>query len=391
MARMIQRTQALEELAWLFTTFPVVAIIGARQVGKTTLARAFAGREIGPVLYLDLEKESDLARLAEPELALGEVDGLVVLDEVQRRPDLFPAIRVLVDRPESRARFLVLGSASGELLRQTSESLAGRIGFLRLRGLSMEETGVEALGRLWSRGGFPRSFLAATDAASFEWRRAFVATFLERDLPQLGIRIASETLRRFWTMVAHYHAQRWNGAELARSFGLSETSVRRYLDLLTDALVLRQLPAWHANVGKRQVKAPKVFIEDSGLLHVLLGIPDASALESHPKVGASWEGFEVQQIVQGLRAHPEECFHWSTHAGAEIDLLVVSGAKKLGFEIKRTSAPRLTRSMRAVVEELELDRLDLVHAGGTTFPLADRVRAVAARDLLSALDPLRQN
>ena len=388
---MIERTQALAELEWLFTTFPVVAIIGARQVGKTTLARIFAERVGGPVLHLDLEKESDLARLAEPELALGEVDGLVVLDEVQRRPELFPAIRVLVDRPNSRARFLVLGSASGELLRQTSESLAGRIGFLRLRGLSMEETGIEALGRLWSRGGFPRSFLAVTDAASFEWRRAFIATFLERDLPQLGVRIASATLRRFWTMLAHYHAQRWNGAELARSFGLSETSVRRYLDLLTDALVLRQLPAWHANVGKRQVRAPKIFVEDSGLLHALLGISDASALESHPKVGASWEGFEVQQIVQRLRAHPEECFHWSTHAGAEIDLLVVSGARKLGFEIKRTSSPRLTRSMRAVVEELELDRLDLVHAGETTFPLADRVRAVAARDLFSALEPLRKN
>ena len=390
MMPMIARIRSLEKLEWLLSTFPVVAILGARQVGKTTLARDFGARTGGPVLHLDLEREADRARLADPELALAGVEGLVVLDEVQRRPELFPAIRVLVDQPGSRARFLVLGSASGELLRQSSESLAGRIGFLRLRGFSQEETGSEALGQLWARGGFPRSFLAASDAASFEWRRAFVATFLERDLPQLGVRTPSETMRRFWSMLAHYHGQRWNGAELARAFGLSESSVRRYLDLLTDALVVRQLPAWHANVGKRQVKAPKVFVEDSGLLHVLLGIADAQSLEGHPKVGASWEGFEVQQIVERLGAHPEECFHWSIHSGAEIDLLVVSGAKRLGFEIKRTSAPRLSRSMRSAVESLELDRLDLVHAGEATYPLADRVRAVAARDLLTALEPLRE-
>ena len=213
--------------------------------------------------------------------------------------------------------------------------------------------------------------------------------FLERDLPQLGVRTPSETLRRFWTMLAHYHGQRWNGAELARAFGLSESSVRRYLDLLTDAMVVRQLPAWHTNTGKRQVKAPKVFVEDSGLLHVLLGIADAQGLESHPKVGASWEGFAVQQIVERLGAYPEECFHWSTHSGAEVDLVVVSGREKFGFEIKRTTAPRLTRALRAAVAELELDRLDLVHGGEATYALTDRVRAVAARDLLTALDPLR--
>lgn len=386
---MILREKALNRLRWLFSTFPVVGIVGARQVGKTTLARAFEATTGEPVLHLDLERESDLALLAEPELALGAVRGLVVLDEIQRLPGLFQAIRVLVDRPDSKARFLVLGSASGELLRQSSESLAGRIGYLRLKGLSLEETGTESLGKLWSRGGFPRSFLAAGDAESLEWRRAFVATFLERDLQQLGVRVPSETVRRFWTMVAHYHGQRWNGAELARAFGLSETTVRRYLDLLTDALVLRQLPAWHENLGKRQVRAPKVFVEDSGLLHALLGISDASALESHPKVGASWEGFQVQQIAEQLNAYPEECFHWSTHAGAEIDLLVCSGSRKFGFEIKRTSAPRLTRSMLTAIDDLGLERIDLVHAGEMTFPLAERVRAVAARDLFSALEPLR--
>lgn len=385
----VARDRALDRLDWLFSTFPVVAILGARQVGKTTLARDFAARTGGPVLHLDLEREADRARLSDPELALAETEGLVVLDEIQLRPELFPAIRVLVDRPVSRARFLVLGSASGELLRQSSESLAGRIGFLRLRGFSQGEAGTHALARLWLRGGFPRSFLASSEAASFEWRRAFVSTFLERDLPQLGVRTPAETMRRFWTMLSHYHAQRWNGAELARAFGLSESSVRRYLDLLSDALVVRQLPAWHANVGKRQVRAPKVFVEDSGLLHVLLGIADAAALESHPKVGASWEGFEVQQIVEHLGAFPEECFHWSSHTGAEVDLLVISGGRRFGFEIKRTSAPRLSRSMRSALELLELDRLDLVHAGEATFPLAERVRAVAARDLLTALEPLR--
>jgi predicted AAA+ superfamily ATPase len=385
----VARPRHLERLAWLFQTFPVVAILGARQVGKTTLARDFGASWQGPVTHLDLERAADLALLVDPELTLGPLEGLVILDEVQRRPELFPVLRVLVDRPGSETKFLVLGSASPDLLQQSSESLAGRIGYHQLRGFALDETGPSALDRLWLRGGFPRSFLAPGEAESMEWRRSFLQTFLERDLPQLGVRTPAETLRRFWSMVAHYHAQTWNGAEIARAFGVGETSVRRYLDLLTSALVLRQLPPWHTNVAKRQVRSPKVFVEDSGLLHTLLGIETSADLAGHPKVGASWEGFLVKEIIERLNARTEECFFWATHTGAELDLLVVSGLRRLGFEIKRTTAPRLTRSMATVMADLELERLYLVHAGEASFSLAANARAVAARALLEQLEPLR--
>lgn len=386
---MIARDRHLERLAWLFRTFPVVAILGARQVGKTTLARDFGERWGGPVTRFDLESAADLALLTDPELTLSPIQGLVIFDEIQRRPELFPVLRVLADRPGSDTKFLVLGSASPDLLRQSSESLAGRIGYDRLHGLALDEVGPPALDRLWLRGGFPRSFLAPGEAESFEWRRSFLQTFLERDLPQLGIRTPAETLRRFWSMVAHYHAQTWNGAEIARAFGVGESSVRRYLDLLTDALVLRQLHPWHVNVSKRQVRSPKVFVEDSGLLHALLGIESDDDLAGHPKVGASWEGFLVKEIVERLNARTEECFFWATHTGAELDLLIVSGRRRFGFEIKRTTAPRLTRSMATVLEDLDLERLDVIHAGEKTFSLARKVRAVAARELLGQIEPLR--
>lgn len=386
---MIDRPRHQERVTWLLRTFPVVAILGARQVGKTTLARLIGESWAGPVTYFDLESAADLARLVDPALVLGPLRGLVILDEIQRRPEIFPALRVLVDRPGADTCFLVLGSASPDLLRQTSESLAGRIGYHHLRGLALDETGFAALDRLWLRGGFPRSFLAPGEAESVEWRRSFLQTFLERDLPQLGIRTPPETLRRFWSMVAHYHAQTWNGAEIARAFGVGESSVRRYLDLLTGALVLRQLLPWHANLSKRQVRSPKVFVEDSGLLHTLLGIESGEDLAGHPKVGASWEGFLVKEIVERLNARPEECFFWAAHTGAELDLLVVAGRRRLGFEVKRTSAPRLTPSMRTVMTDLGLDRLDVVHAGDATFPLAPNVRAVAARALLDEIEPLR--
>lgn len=386
---MIDRRRHLDRIGWLFRTFPVVAILGARQVGKTTLARAFGETSGGPVTHFDLERAADLALLADPELVLAPLQGLVILDEIQRRPELFPVLRVLVDRPESDTRFLVLGSASPDLLRQSSESLAGRIGYHRLRGLALDEVGTAAFDRLWLRGGFPRSFLASEEPASVEWRRSFLQTFLERDLPQLGVRTPAETLRRFWSMVAHYHAQTWNGAEIARAFGIGESSVRRYLDLLTGALVLRQLPPWHANLSKRQVRSPKVFVDDSGLLHTLLGVESSGDLAGHPKVGASWEGFLVKEIIERLNAREEECYFWATQAGAELDLLIVSGQRRLGFEIKRTTAPRLTRSMAVVLEDLDLERLDVVHAGEATFPLAQKVRAVSVSALLDQLEPLR--
>ena len=385
---LIPRERHLHELEQALRQAPVVAILGARQVGKTTLARALEARFDGPATRFDLEDPDDLARLDEPKLALGGLQGLVIIDEVQRRADLFPVLRVLVDRPRSKTRFLILGSASPGLLRQSSETLAGRILYHELDGFALDEAGTSSLETLWLRGGFPRSFLADSDQASGAWRRAFIRTFLERDIPQLGIRIPAETLHRFWRMLSHYHAQTWNGAELARAFGVAHSTVRRYLDALTGALVVRQLPPWHENLGKRQVKSPKVYLADSGLLHTLLGIGTRADLEGHPKIGASWEGFVLKELTRHLGAHAEECWFWATHAGAELDLLVVRGRTRLGFEIKRTTAPRLTPSMRTALTDLRLDRLTVVHAGAHAFPLGDRVRAVPFSQLAGNVEPL---
>jgi uncharacterized protein len=385
---LIERTRHRERLEGLLERHPVVGILGARQVGKTTLARQLAARYDGPVFFFDLEDPTDQARLAEPMLALRDLRGLIVIDEVQRRPELFPVLRVLADRLERVSRFLILGSASPELLQQTSESLAGRIFYHELGGFDLDEVGVDAHARLWLRGGFPRSFLTETDGASAEWRRGFVRTFLERDLPGLGIQIPPETLRRFWTMIAHYHGQVWNGAELARAFGVSGVTVRRYLDLLTSALVLRQLLPWFENLGKRQVKSPKVYVADSGLLHTLLGLETREDLEGHPKVGASWEGFALREVVERLGARPEEVFFWATHAGAELDLLVVRGRRRFGFEFKRTAAPRLTPSIQTALEDLRLERVDVIYPGEHTFSLAERVRALALPRLYEDLAPL---
>jgi uncharacterized protein len=399
MAGPITRTPHLDEVEASLRRSPIVALLGARQVGKTTLARQVAARLGADTTHFDLEDPQDLARLADPMLALKPLRGLVVLDEVQRQPDLFPILRVLADRSDTPARFLVLGSASPELLRQSSESLAGRIHYHELPGFNLAEVGAdlgvdlgadlgaevgaEALGRLWLRGGFPRAYLAASDADSAAWRQDFIRTFLERDLPSLGIRIPAPTLRRFWTMLAHYHAQVWNGSELARAFGVAHTTVRGYLDLLDAALVLRQLQPWHENLGKRQVKSPKVYVADSGLLHSLLGIETREGLESHPKVGASWEGFIIEQILSRLRLRWDECWFWATHAGAELDLLVVNERGRRGFEIKRTTAPKITPSMRNAIADLGLDRLDVIHAGEHSFPLAENIQAVAMRRLLT--------
>lgn len=384
----IERRRHLRRVWELLSHHPAAGVLGARQVGKTTLARHLAKGWNGPTTRFDLEDPEDLARLEDPKLALADLEGLVILDEIQRRPELFPVLRVLVDRPGSATRFLILGSASPDLLRQSSETLAGRIGYHELDGFRLDEVGFAEADRLWVRGGFPRSFLASTEAASYEWRTSFIRTFLERDIPQLGVRIPATTLHRFWRMVAHYHAQRWNGAELARAFGVSETTVRRYLDLLTDALVLKQFPAWHANVGKRQVKSPKVYLADTGLLHALLGLESKRDLEGHPKVGASWEGFVMAEVARALGARREEMYFWATHAGAELDLLIVRGSRRLGFEIKRTTAPSVTRSMRSALKTLELERLDVIHAGENTFPLAEGVRAVAFGRLEEELEPL---
>jgi predicted AAA+ superfamily ATPase len=385
---MTPRPEEMEILKGLLRRHVIVGILGARQVGKSTLARMIVRARRGPVTFFDLENDEDLARLSDPMLALKGARGLVVIDEIQHRADLFRVLRVLADRPDAPCRFLVLGSASPDRLRQSAETLAGRIVYHRLGGFALADVGAEKGDRLWCRGGFPRSFLARTESDSMEWRRGFIRTFVERDLPQLGSRIDSSTLRRFWTMLAHYHGQSWNSSEFARSFGVADTTVRHYLDLLTAALVVRQLQPWHANIGKRQVKAPKAYIIDSGLLHGLLNLPRQTDVEGHPKAGASWEGFVIEQIATHLRAEPDECFYWATHTGAELDLLVMRGGARRAFEIKRTSSPRVTPSMRSALEDLRLARIDVIHAGDRTFDLAPRIRAVALSRLLIDIQPL---
>ncbi len=385
---MIKRENALATVAGLASRHPVTAILGARQVGKTTLAMSLAAQSTSRVTAFDLENPDHLARLQDPILALGELRGMVILDEIQRRPEIFPVLRVLADRPRRPATFVVLGSASPELLRQSSESLAGRIAYFQLDGFSLQEVGAKQLTRLWLRGGFPRSFLAKSNTLSVEWRRNFIATFLERDVPQLGVSIPAPTLRRFWAMLAHWHGQLWSGSEFGRAFGVSDQTVRRYLDTLTATYVVRQLPPYHANIAKRQVKMPRVYVADSGLLHALLGIGTARELDEHPKVGASWEGFALNEVTDRLGAQPQECHFWRTHQGAELDLLVVRGRRRLGFEFKRTTAPTVTPSMRIALDDLGLESISVIHAGRHAFPMHEKIRAIPLHAVLTDLEPL---
>jgi predicted AAA+ superfamily ATPase len=356
----------------------VVALLGPRQCGKTTLARQFVPTDSDN--YFDLEDPQSLARLVEPDTALRPLKGLIVIDEVQRRPDLFPLLRVLADRKPLPARFLVLGSAAPDLLQQSSETLAGRIETVALEGFRLADLGANAQQRHWLRGGFPLSYTAKTENNSAVWRRQFLQTFLQRDMPQLGIRIPSVALHRFWSMIAHYHAQIWNGAELARAFAAGEHTVRRYLDLLTGVFMLRQLPPWFENLGKRQVKAPKIYVRDSGLLHTLLGIESRRELEHHPKVGASWEGYAVEEVLKALA--PEQAYYWATHQGAELDLLLFKRGKRIGVECKRADAPTVTPSMRIALKDLKLDKLFVVYPGEKSYPLGDRVEVVPLADLV---------
>ena len=351
---------------------PAVALVGPRQVGKTTLARSFLAPDSPQ--WFDLEDPQVEAQLTEPMVALGELRGLVVIDEIQHAPDLFKVLRVLIDRPGAPARFLLLGSASPALLHQSSESLAGRLEVIEVGGFTLDETGTASASALWLRGGFPRSYTAADDANSAVWRREFVRTTVERDLPQLGINVAAPALYRFWAMLAHHHGQVWNAAEPARSLGVNESTVRRYLDLLTQAYLIRQLQPWFVNLGKRQVKAPKIYFRDSGLLHSLLGIGDAAALGRHPKSGASWEGFALDQVLRIAR--PDEAYFWATHAGAELDLLMVKNGRRVGVEFKRTDAPQMTASMRIALNDLSLDALYVVYPGARRYRLAQGVEAV---------------
>ncbi len=387
MEPLIPRPGATSRIEDLLSSFPVVAIVGPRQVGKTTLAMSIAATR-DEVHTFDLEDPADLARLADPGLALKPLRGLVIIDEIQLRPQLFGLLRALADRPNRPATFLVLGSASPDLMRGTSQTLAGRIAYHRLTGFDLREVGSDQLTRLWLRGAYPRSFLAPDTRNSAEWRRQFISTFLQRDIPQLGLSIPANRMRRFWTMLAHYHGQTLNASELGRSLGVSDKTIRNYLDLLVSTFVVRELLPWHANVKKRQVKSPKVYIDDSGLLHTLLGLDTRQDVERHPKLGASWEGFALSQVIATLNARNDECYFWATHAGAELDLLVVRGSHKRGFEFKRSEAPRVTRSMRSAIDTLGLDELDVVHAGPKTYPLAENIRALAISDILDLIKPL---
>ncbi len=358
----------------------VVALLGPRQCGKTTLAREFVAPD--SLNYFDLEDPRSLARLTEPDTALRPLKKLVVIDEIQRRPDLFPLLRVLADRRPLPARFLVLGSASPDLLRQSSESLAGRIETVPLEGFRLSDLGAAFQGRHWLRGGFPLAYTPRTEADSLAWRRQFLQTFLERDLPQLGVTIPALALRRFWNMIAHYHGQVWNAAELARALSVSEPTVRRYLDLMADVFMLRQLPPWFENLGKRQVKAPKVYVRDSGLLHALLGIANQRDLEFHPKVGASWEGYAVEEVLKSFG--PDEAYYWATHNGAELDLFLFKEGRRIGVECKRADAPVLTTSMRVALTDLKLDRLCVLYPGDKTYSLAKKVEVIPLAKFVNA-------
>lgn len=356
-----------------------VALVGPRQVGKTTLARALLPAD--SPRYFDLESPGDLQRLGPAMTALESLQGagLVVIDEVQRRPDLFPILRVLIDRDDRPGQYLLLGSASPQLLRQSSESLAGRLEVIEVDPLALAEVGIASLNDLWGRGGFPLSFTAATDEDSLRWREAFVKLTVERDLPELGLGASSIAIRRFWSMLAHYHGQIWNAAEPARSLGIGETTVRRYLDFMTGAFLVRQLQPWFENLAKRQVKSPKIYVRDSGMLHALLNLPSREAVLAHPKAGASWEGFVLEQVLH--HAQPSEAYFWATHQGAELDLLMFKHGRRVGVEFKLSDAPRLTPSMRIALADLKLDRLLVVYPGKKAYSLGANVDVVPANNI----------
>lgn len=377
----MQRTAFLKQIERDFQTHPIVGILGPRQCGKTTLARDFiATLGNSKVHYFDLEDPEHLNRLSDPKLALESLEGLIVIDEIQRTPELFPLLRVLVDRKPRKQQYLILGSASRELLRQSSESLAGRIIYLELPPFTVFETGNQQ--HLWLRGGFPPAYLAKTNTDSIAWRKAYITTFLERDLPTLGIDFAANTLRRFLMMLAHWNGNVFNASEFARSLDVASPTIKRYLDILVGTFMIRTLQPWYENIHKRQVKSPKVYFRDMGILHALLNLPDHASLKAHPKVGASWEGFALEQVIRIYRAEAAECFFWATHAHAELDLLIVQGTKKMAFEFKYTSTPKITRSMRAALQDLDLDRLNIVCPGASTYPLAENIRVTNLEQLI---------
>lgn len=372
----------LNKINRYFKAHPVVVLLGPRQCGKTTLARMFYKTELEfpRENYFDLENPIDTKRLSEPMLALGKLKGLIIIDEIQRMRELFPVLRVLADEENSSKKFLILGSASRELIKQSSESLAGRSAYIEVTPFNLSE--VADTDKLWLRGGFPKSYLAANDEESQDWREFYIKTFLEQDVPNLGINIPSESLRRFWMMISHYHGNIFNASELSRSFGTSDVTIKKYLDILTGTFMIRQLQPWHENISKRQVKAPKIYFRDSGIFHSLIGIYDLSSLRTNPKIGASWEGFALEEIVRLYRAEKEECYFWATYSGAELDLLIVQKNKKHGFEFKYNDAPGITKSMQIAISDLKLDSLTVIYPGDVDYKLSDKIEVKSLKSFL---------
>lgn len=378
----VERPQLIAKALDSIEHFPVTLLVGPRQCGKTTLAREIFDMKGGN--YFDLEDPETPLRPETAGLVLKKLQGIVIIDEFQRQPDLFPLLRVLADRKPLPARFLVLGSASIELVRGISESLAGRVAYIEMGGFLINEIHPEDMDSLWIRGGFPLSFLAENDSRSYEWRSNFIRSFLERDIPQLGIRIPAHTLRRFWTMVAHYHGHVWNAADLARSMGTKEDTAKKYLDILTGTFLIRQLPPWFENIGKRIVKSAKVFIRDSGILHALLGLRDGSHVQSHPKLGFSWEGFALEQLL-GISTDGKDVYFYKTHGGAELDCMILSNGRRYGFEFKYEDSPSTTKSMYIVLQDLGLEKLFVVYPGAWKYPLTENIEVVPLSKLSDAL------
>ena len=371
----IQRTFEIGLLNKLFKDNPIVAILGPRQCGKTTLSRQLSSQWPSQVTRFDLENPRDIQRLQDPLLALEDARGLIIIDEIQKSPDLFPVLRVLSDRPV-KTKYLILGSASRDLIRQSSESLAGRISYLEIGGFSLKLVGAEKMERLWARGAFPRSFLASNEAASYQWRQDFISTFLERDIPQLGFNIPAKSLGRFWRMLAHYHGQIFNASEIGKSLEVSDHTAQRYLDLLSGTFMIRQLRPWHYNTKKRLIKRPKIYFRDSGILHALLSLESKKDVLLHPKFGASWEGFALEETIKALQLKEDHVFFWGAHGYAEIDLVFEKKGRLYGIEIKYSQAPSLTQSMRVSLKELSLEHIWLVYPGKDVYPLSRKVTAI---------------
>ena len=371
----MKRTRYLKRIHQAFATHPIVGLLGSRQCGKTTLAHQFKRQHKGTCHIFDLEDPDDIIALDNPKAVFESLKGTIIIDEIQRRPELFPYLRTLVDKEKRKRKILVLGSASRDLIQQSSESLSGRISYIELTPFSQHELKISDQKKLWQRGGFPPSFLAKTGVQSFAWRKAYISTFLERDIPSLGIRIPATILFRFWKMISHYHAQIINYSEIGRSFGVADTTIRKYIDILTETFMVRQLQPWHENIKKRQVKSPKIYLRDSGIYHSLLTIKNQRELLSHPKLGASWEGFAIEQVLRYLELDQNEVFFWAVHGQGEIDLLFYKGGKRFGMEFKFSPTPSLTKSMTFVKKQLNLHRVFCIYSGNKHFPLAKNIYA----------------